>query len=227
MSRQIRDHNLLRSLEIDYETARSLASVFKDITDFRSRFTATHSTGVAVCARELGKILAFTGKDLQKIELAGLMHDIGKLVVPNAIICKPSPLTAREFSVIRQHPHYTHRILSRVRGFEQIAEWAAFHHERLNGTGYCTQLDRSDLDIGAKVIAIADVSTAIAERRPYREPGQKQTVLSELFEMSGKGLLERQIVEALADNYQTIMGSAEEAQKADDTRYNERYAMIG
>jgi HD-GYP domain-containing protein (c-di-GMP phosphodiesterase class II) len=226
LGRQLREQSLLRSIELDYAAARSLASVFKDMTDFRSRFTATHSTGVATCARGIGEALAFTGRDLQQIDLAGLLHDIGKLVVPNAILCKPTDLTQDEYAVIRQHPFYTHRILSRVRGFEQIAEWAGFHHERLDGSGYSNRLERMELDVGAKVVAVADVATAIAEDRPYRDSGGKETVLDALQEMSGKGLLESRIVEALGDNYDPIMAAAKNAQAADAARYGERYALI-
>lgn len=227
LGRQLYERNLLRSIDLDYQAAYSIASVFKDMTDFRSRFTATHSTGVAICARGIAEVLAFAGKDLQQIELAGVLHDIGKLVVPNAILCKPTRLTEEEYAVIRQHPYYTHRILSRVRGFEQIAEWASYHHERLDGSGYCERLGRTELDVGAKVVAVADVAIAIAERRPYRASGDKATVLKELFTMSERGKLEGQIVEALADNFESIMTLAKDAQDADETRYVERYATIG
>lgn len=227
LGRQLYERNLLRSIDLDYQAAYSIASVFKDMTDFRSRFTATHSTGVANCARGIAEVLAFAGKDLQQIELAGVLHDIGKLVVPNAILCKPTRLTPEEYAVVRQHPYYTHRILSRVRGFEQIAEWASYHHERLDGSGYCEQLGRTELDVGAKVVAVADVAIAIAERRPYRGPGDQATVLKELFGMAEKGMLESLIVEALADHFESIMTRARMAQEADEARYTERYAMIG
>jgi HD-GYP domain-containing protein (c-di-GMP phosphodiesterase class II) len=148
-------------------------------------------------------------------------------VVPNAVLCKPARLTPGEFAVIRQHPYYTHRILSRVRGFEQIAEWASYHHERLDGRGYCEQLRRDELDVGAKIVAVADVAMAIAEARPYRKPGDEASVLGELLGMADRGLLEPLIVEALADHFKPIMGRARNAQEADETRYLERYAAIG
>ncbi len=226
LSRGLQEHNLLRSIELDYETACSIACVFKDMTDFRSRFTATHSARVAVCSEGLGQALAFTGKDLQQIYLAGLMHDIGKLVVPNAILCKPAKLTAEEFAIVRQHPYYTHHILARVRGFEQIAEWAAFHHERHDGSGYCKHLDSRDLEMGAKVVAVADVAAAIAEDRPYRPSRGKPVVLKELRKMASKNLLEPSIVEVLADHYDRIMERLGHAQAADEARYRERYAMF-
>jgi HD-GYP domain-containing protein (c-di-GMP phosphodiesterase class II) len=226
LARGLQEHNLLRSIDLDYEAARSIACVFKDMTDFRSRFTATHSARVAVCAQGLGRALAFTGRDLQQIYLAGLMHDIGKLVVPNSILCKPARLTPQEFDIVRQHPYYTHHILSRVRGFEQIAEWAAFHHERQDGSGYCKHLDHRDLDLGAKVVAVADVAAAIAEDRPYRAARGKEVVLQELRKMAAKGKLEPSVVEALADHYDPIIASLVEVQAVDEARYRERYAIF-
>jgi HD-GYP domain-containing protein (c-di-GMP phosphodiesterase class II) len=226
LSQEMREHSLLRAITVDFETARSIAGVFKDMTDFRSRFTATHSAGVAASARAIGQALSFTGKDLQQIYLAGLMHDMGKLVVPNAILCKPGNLTVAEYEVVRQHSYYTLRTLARVRGFEQIAEWAGFHHERLNGTGYGRHLSSSELDLGAKVVAVADVATAIAENRPYRLGGDKDKVLSELGRMAEKGQLEPMIVHVLGDHYDSIMSTAAHAQAEDEARYRERYALI-
>jgi HD-GYP domain-containing protein (c-di-GMP phosphodiesterase class II) len=225
LSRQMKDENLLRSISLDYEMARSIACVFKDMTDFRSRFTTTHSAGVAVCASGIGQQLSFSGRDLQQIYLAGLMHDMGKLVVPNTILCKTGALTDEEYEVVRQHPYYTHRILAGVRGFELIAEWAGCHHERLNGHGYCRHLDRNDLDLGAKVVAVADVAIAIAEDRPYRSGSGKDKVLSELQAMASLGELEPLVVSALADNFDPIMGHAAHAQAADEARYQSRYAL--
>lgn len=226
LGRLLRERSLLRSIDLDYEAARSIACVFKDMTDFRSRFTAAHSSGVSACARGIGQEFGFTGKDLQQIDLAGLMHDIGKLVVPNAIICKTSALTPQEYQIVQQHPFYTHRILARVKGFEQIAEWAGFHHERLDGSGYGCRMSHPDLDMGAKVVAVADVATAIAERRPYREPSSETAVIGELRKMAGNGLLEPKIVEALADKYSTIMPIVQDVQANDEIRFSQRYAMI-
>jgi HD-GYP domain-containing protein (c-di-GMP phosphodiesterase class II) len=225
LSHRLRDRSLLRSMDIDYETTRSIASVFKDMIDFRSRFTSTHSIGVAACSRDLAKILGFIGKDLQQIYLAGLLHDIGKLVVPNVILYKPAKLTPKEYEVILQHPYYTYRVLSGVRGFEQISNWASLHHERLDGSGYCNRLNRMELDIGSKIVAIADVATAISESRPYRDSGDQETVASSLREMSDKGLLEPFIVEAFTDNYRSIIKTVTDAREADEAHFNELYAI--
>ncbi|MES9860482.1 MAG: HD domain-containing phosphohydrolase [Candidatus Thiodiazotropha sp. LLP2] len=226
LSSRLKNRNPLRLIEINFKSAMALASVFKDMTDFRSRFTATHSVGVARCAYGIAEKIGFSAKDLQQIELAGFLHDIGKLVVPNSILCKPGKLTPDDYSVIRQHSYYSNRILSRVRGFEQIAEWASSHHERLDGSGYTEHLVRHELDLGARVVAVSDVATAISEHRPYRESGDQDVVIRELRSMVKNNKLECSIVDVLESQYSDIMGAAFDAQEADAQRYVERYALI-
>jgi len=224
---QLHKRNLLRSVGLDYAATRSLAGALKDMTDFRAGFTVTHSTSVAAYASGLGATLGFAENELQQLDLAGLLHDIGKLAVPNAIFCKPAPLTPAEYAVMRQHSHHTHRILSRVRGLEKVAKWAGHHHERLDGSGYCRGSGPPDLDVGARVIAVADVASAIAERRPYREAGDAATVRGELRAMARKGWLDAMVVEALADNHAEIAARVHAAQAEVEARYRARYAMIG
>ncbi len=226
LGQRLRQRNLLRSASLDYPTVRSLAGVFRDMTDFRARYTVTHSTGVAWMARCIGAALDCAESELQQLDLAGLLHDIGKLAVPNAIYCKPAALTADEFAVIQQHPHHTHKVLAQVRGLGQAAKWAACHHERLDGSGYSRRIGSVRLDLGARVLAVADVATALAERRPYRPARNADRVLAELRTMGNMGLLDANVVTALADHYPTIAAQVREEQAAVETRYLERYAAI-
>jgi len=227
LGEDLRNSHLLRPVPLNDETVQSIAGVFKDMTDFRSQYTATHSAGVAACARAIGGAMAFSGREQHQLFLAGLLHDMGKLVVPNAILYKPGALTTEEYEVVRQHPFYTLRTLGRVRGFEQIAEWAGMHHERINGSGYGRHLQDAEMDSGAKVVAVADVATALAEERPYRPGWESQRVLSELRTQAERELLDKRAVQALADNYGQIMQQTAEAQSADERRYQERYANAG
>ena len=226
LGQQLRKRNLLRSVSLDHAAARSLACVFKDMTDFRAGFTVTHSAGVAACACGIGEVMGLVENELQQLELAGLLHDIGKLTVPNAIFCKPAQLTSEEYAVIRQHSYCSFQILSRVRGFEKVAKWAGHHHERLDGSGYCRGIGTAGLDLGAKVLAVADIAIAMAERRPYREPGDAPTVLKELRAMAGRGCLDTTVVAALADNYPSITARVQAVQAEVETRYRNSYAMI-
>ena len=92
--------------------------------------------GVAAAARKLAELSGMNETDCKKMAIAGYLHDVGKLRVPNSILEKPGKLTDEEFNIIKEHTYYTRWILKDVDGFEKIANWAAFHHEKLNGKGY-------------------------------------------------------------------------------------------
>lgn len=145
-----------------------LAELFRKMIDFRSRFTATHSSGVAAVAAAVGKKAGFSGKECGQVHMAGLLHDIGKLVVPDVILEKQTPLTIEDFAVIRKHPYFSERILRSIAGFSEVSQWAALHHERLDGTGYPYRCMAAKLPPGARVLAVADTFTALTEDRPYR-----------------------------------------------------------
>ena len=125
-----------RHQDIDLELISTIGELFRNIIDFRSRFTSTHSSGVAECAAALSKLFGFSNHEANLMRVAGNFHDIGKLAVPNAILNKPAKLTRDEFAVMRQHTYHTFSIIHTIGGLRQIAEWAAFHHERLDGSGY-------------------------------------------------------------------------------------------
>ncbi len=97
-----------------------------------------------------------------------MLHDLGKLAVPNAILDKSSDLTRDEWEIVVQHPQLTREILARIEGFAELAEIAGAHHEKLDGTGYPRGLVASQLSIEARIIAVADIYQAMTEGRPYR-----------------------------------------------------------
>ena len=112
---------------------------------------------------------------------AGLLPDLGKLSVPNTILDKPGALTENEWYVMRQHAHYTERILGHIAGFERFAFEAAAHHERLDGRGYCRGIGGDDVPALARVLSVADVFDALTSSRPYRDALPREHVL-ELME---------------------------------------------
>jgi HD-GYP domain-containing protein (c-di-GMP phosphodiesterase class II) len=97
-----------------------------------------------------------------------LLHDLGKLAVPNTILDKPGKLTEEEFAIVKEHPRLSREILARVKSFQEMAEIAGAHHERLNGTGYPDNLCAEELSVEAKLVAVADFYRALVEDRPYR-----------------------------------------------------------
>lgn len=146
-----------------------VAEIFATIIDRTSRFTGAHSRSVATVAAYLAQARGYSQAEVKLMRVAGLFHDIGKLAIPNTILEKPGKLTEREFAIIKQHPYYTYRILEKIDGFQTIAEWAALHHETLDGAGYPFRVADNSLQLGSRIVAVADVFTALSENRPYRQ----------------------------------------------------------
>jgi HD-GYP domain-containing protein (c-di-GMP phosphodiesterase class II) len=159
-----------RVLVLDEAGVDRICEAFADVIDAKSPFTARHSRGVATYARLIGQQLAFSPVDLRELHRAGLLHDIGKLGIPNTILDKPAKLTDDEFARMRLHPAYTERILAGIPAFARFAEVAAAHHERLDGRGYHRGIPAGDLPLSARALAAADVFEALTADRPYRGP---------------------------------------------------------
>jgi HD-GYP domain-containing protein (c-di-GMP phosphodiesterase class II) len=145
-----------------------IAEAFAEIIDTKSPYTYRHSSNVAHFARGIASRLQLDKSEQRRIYRAGLLHDVGKLGVSNLILDKPGQLTSDEWQAMRQHPRYTLDILERIRAFEEFARTAALHHERLDGQGYPWRLPGSELDIAARLLAVADVYEALTADRPYR-----------------------------------------------------------
>ncbi len=146
-----------------------ICQAFSDITDAKSPFTVDHSMGVTAAAVMISKTLGLSTERTVLVRRAALLHDLGKLRVPNSILHKRGKLTVEEFLIVKEHPALTRKILGRIPAFREMALVAGSHHEKLDGTGYPNQLFASDLSVEARVIAVADVYAALSEQRPYRE----------------------------------------------------------
>ena len=136
------------------------------------------------------------------MRIAGLLHDLGKLAIPNEILEKPEKLTEEEYLLIKQHTYYTYRILQGIDNFEKIAQWAAYHHETLDGTGYPFRISEDSLSLGSKILAVADVFTALTEDRPYRESLSEEKVKDIMGKMAKYRRLDKQIIDLLFEHYQ-------------------------
>jgi HD-GYP domain-containing protein (c-di-GMP phosphodiesterase class II) len=182
------------------------------VIDFRSRFTATHSSGVAACAVTLALLSGMPEQDVRVIRLAGYLHDVGKLAVSNEIIEKPGQLTAEEWEIVRSHVAYTGAVLWRLGSPSNLQGWATHHHERPNGTGYPWGLAAEDLDLGSRIMAVADVFVALTEDRPYRTALDARETTQILAEMAARDDLDTGLVRLLIDNYGSIDADREGAQ---------------
>lgn len=173
---------------------KQMASILAYIVDQKSPFTAEHSTGVANLAYYLGKALGLEENRCDMIEVAGLLHDLGKLHMPDHILEKPGKLNTEERAIMNQHSYETFEILRQVNGLEEIATWAAFHHEGLNGIGYPFHPSSQSLSIEARIIAVADVYQALAQDRPYRAGLTVDKIIAILEDMVDSGKLDGDIV---------------------------------
>jgi HD-GYP domain-containing protein (c-di-GMP phosphodiesterase class II) len=152
----------------DDETIDSICEAFAGVIDAKSPYTHEHSQRVTRVAVAIGSAMGLDDKNLTVLRRAGLLHDIGKLSVPNSILDKPGKLSATEWETVRLHPYYTQRILERINGFQHLAFIASTHHEKLNGTGYYRNLRATQLPMESRALTVADIFDAISSARAYR-----------------------------------------------------------
>jgi putative nucleotidyltransferase with HDIG domain len=147
-----------------------IAEAFARVIDAKSPFTARHSQRVAEIADGIAAALDFEDDRRRLVRRAALLHDIGKLAISNLILDKPGKLTEPEFAAIKTHPTHTLRILERAPCFAELADLAANHHEKLDGSGYPRSLRADHLDLPMRILAVADIYEALTADRPYRAP---------------------------------------------------------
>ena len=185
--------------ELSFAQIKELARFFAQIVDYKSPFTSTHSIGVAEDAERLSRYMGFDEETVQKMYLAGALHDIGKVAVGNEILEKPGRLTEDEFAVMKHHAAYTYYILSGVDDFDEIRDWAAFHHERLDGTGYPFGKTAAELNTQERMMACIDIYQALTESRPYKQGMPHEKACEILRDMANKGWLDETIVKQVED----------------------------
>ena len=178
----------------------SVCNAFAQIVDAKSPFTGEHSSRVAHYAVEIAQSLGFDTLRTQQMRRAGLLHDVGKLAVSNAILDKPGPLSDDEWAIVRRHPYHSQQILGQIRGFERLTQIAAAHHERLDGRGYFQGLGAADLDLDMRVLACADVFDALSAHRPYRDAMPMSKVFGILDKDAGVAL-DADCIAALKSRY--------------------------
>lgn len=193
---------------------RQMARILSYIVDQKSPFTAQHSARVAILARYLAIQYGLSAAQVDKIEIAGFLHDIGKLRTPDGILTKPGPLNPAERSIMNHHSFETYEILRQIDGLQDIAVWAAYHHEEVNRGGYPFHPKSQEFSIEARIIAVADVFQALVQDRPYRKGMHLDEVVEILDNDVGRGKLDTEVVEIAKINrqkcFEIAAGTAEE-----------------
>ncbi len=167
-----------------------VAEAFAQVIDAKSPWTYQHSEGVRKFAVGAATQLDFEPQRLRELARAALLHDLGKLSIPNTILDKPGRLSEEEFAVIRKHPEYTEQIMKRVKPFESLAVIAGAHHERMDGRGYHRGVSAGTLPLEARLLAVADQFEALTATRPYRQGLTPEAAIALIAKDAGKGVCE-------------------------------------
>ncbi len=173
---------LIETLEnLNWSILQALART----VDAKSPWTAGHSERVTELAIKIAKIMGCTEKAITTLHQAALIHDIGKIGIPNIILDKPAHLTDQEFAHVKEHPAIGARILEPIAAFDEAISIVLHHHERCDGSGYPFGLKGEDICLGARILAVADVYDALVSQRPYRDGWVMDKVLEHIEEGSG------------------------------------------
>lgn len=161
---------------------------FAQVVDAKSPWTRRHSEGVAQLAVGIGQELGFPLEKLRDLRRVGLVHDLGKLGVPNMVLDKPGRLTEAEFAAIKRHPRFSREILRNVPVLDALAELAGSHHEKLDGRGYDRGYTAEQLSEMTRVLVTADIFEALSAPRPYREDLPREKVMGIIGDDAGCAL---------------------------------------
>jgi HD-GYP domain-containing protein (c-di-GMP phosphodiesterase class II) len=182
----------LTDLQLD-----SALEAVADFADLKSPYTTGHSRGVAERAAGAAQLAGLGDAEAHELRRAGLLHDVGRIGVPNTIWDKPGPLTETEMERVRMHPYLTQRTFSRSARLAQLAEVAAEHHERLDGSGYPRALSGAALSPEARLLAAADAYQAMTEPRPHRPARDPDDIARELWREVADGCHDADAVDAV------------------------------
>ncbi len=212
-------------LTLNIDDVVYLALVFSRIIDFRSKFTANHSAGVAITAERIAALMGFSPYECKMMLIAGYLHDLGKIAISNDILEKPAKLDQDEFNEMRSHTYYTYRLLEPIEQLKTINTWASYHHERLNGAGYPFHIKGDSLPLGSRIMAVADVFTAITEDRPYRKGMDFDKTKQVLLNMVDGNAIDGNIANLVIDHYEDINGVRQKTQ-LEATKQYENFLLV-
>jgi putative two-component system response regulator len=158
----------LKSYTDELERAESVVFALARSIEGKDPYTEGHCERLAEYSSRLGKRIGLSSELITALRWGGIVHDIGKVAVPEAILLKPGPLTPEEWEVMRLHPVIGERICSPLRSFRYVLPIIRHHHERFNGSGYPDGLEGEKIPVTARVLQLADVYDALTTERPYK-----------------------------------------------------------
>ena len=216
----LRKQSGLKDRELGPDLLLEFSRLLCRVIDFKSEFTATHSRGVAATAVAQARWAGFSESDCRLIEIAAHLHDLGKLAIPSEILEKPSEFTEDEWHIMRTHVYYTYRILEPIDALDTITSWGALHQERIDGSGYPFSFTENELPVGSRIMAVADVFTAITEDRPYRKGMGKEKAKAVLEDMAKQRELDSELVNTVLERFDEINAMRAAAQEEAQQEYH-------
>jgi putative nucleotidyltransferase with HDIG domain len=167
-------------------------------------YTFGHSTRVADMSCNLGKVLGMSGMELKLMHIAGDLHDIGKIGVPDSVLNKPSKLEKDEWELMKKHSEIGYNILSKASTFKEISKIILYHHERWDGKGYPKGLKEKEIPFEARILAVCDSIDAMKSDRPYRKSISDEICRNEISK--NKGIIyDSKIAECMLENWENIV----------------------
>lgn len=167
--------------ETFYEFTEALA----DTIEKRDPYTGGHTKRVMTYSTGIGECLGLTGKEIENLKLAAILHDIGKIAIRDNVLLKEGPLTPEETGCINQHPVHGAEIIKHIKQLKDVMPGVKWHHEKYDGSGYPDRLKNGEIPLIARIIAVADTFDAITSDRPYRKALSHEDALNELRKNAG------------------------------------------
>lgn len=202
--------------ELFYKTIKLIASAL----DAKDPYTHGHSLRVTMYSLILAKSLNLDDTTLEEIETAGLLHDIGKIGIPQKILCKPDKLTDEEYELMKSHPARAEKMLMGIKKLTVVSNWLRCHHERWDGKGYPYGLKGEEIPISGRIIALADTYDAMTSTRSYRKALEHEVAIEEIKRCAGT-----QFDPVLADLFVKCSDEIKAA-KEDPETYYPKYSYL-
>ncbi len=176
----------VKALEENLHSQRnSVICAFNQLLDLKDMNTGVHSTRLAEWGMRVGQELGLDEAALQDLEVAALLHDIGKIGIPDSILRKPAKLDREEYELMKKHPEYGWAVIRMIPGFARAALYILHHHESVDGKGYPAGLKGPEIPLASRIVAVTDAFDAMVSSRPYRQGLPFDEAIRRLVESSG------------------------------------------
>lgn len=215
----LRSCPLIREIRLNISLLESVADILSGIIDAKSTYTACHSSSVGELSFFLAKQYGLSEDCCRRLRVAGYLHDIGKLSIPDTLLDKRGKLTPKETLTMHRHSLETYRILHKSSFFSDIDLWACHHHEYLDGSGYPFKLSEEQIPLENRILTVADIFQALAQDRPYRKAMVVADILDILNSMSCEGKLDARIIHCVEKEYVNCWRLARKGQKIEQTEH--------